>query len=277
MGINYGQFRNRSEDLRDLPGTVLESIGDTNINYSKYDYTETAVLVNENLDKVQARLVFTDDVLLNPSSGVRFFEYSFIPKSQRAAYNKELKQIANDISKKILRLNILQEQDEELQGPCDQIPVEHIQIEERDEPAIDDSAISTGQSNIMQENQINQKRVLVQKIFQDILSFAQRFPTQARRIEVTIRKFKDKYAPQMQELKDLKAQYDGLLQQNTVTSDFVNLYTDRLDKFLEILDTFKKKLYLAIEQAIEQQHQNQQPREPSLAQRLAKAMKGLGA
>ena len=54
MGINYGQFRNRSEDLRDLPGTVLESIGDTNINYSKYDYTETAVLVNENLDKVQA-------------------------------------------------------------------------------------------------------------------------------------------------------------------------------------------------------------------------------
>ncbi len=54
MGINYGQTRNRSEDLKSLPGTVLESIGDTNLNYEKYDYTETAALVNENLDKVQA-------------------------------------------------------------------------------------------------------------------------------------------------------------------------------------------------------------------------------
>lgn len=54
MGINYGQFRNRSEDLKDLPGTVLESLGDDNLRYEKYDYTETAALVNENLDKVQA-------------------------------------------------------------------------------------------------------------------------------------------------------------------------------------------------------------------------------
>lgn len=54
MGINYGQFRNRSEDLKSLPGTVLESIGDTNLNYEKYDYQETAALVNENLDKAQA-------------------------------------------------------------------------------------------------------------------------------------------------------------------------------------------------------------------------------
>ena len=54
MGINYGQFRNRSEDLKSLPGVVLESIGDDNLNYSKYDYQETAKLVNDNLDKVQA-------------------------------------------------------------------------------------------------------------------------------------------------------------------------------------------------------------------------------
>lgn len=55
MGINYGQFRNRMQDLRDLPGVVLESIGETNLNYSKYDYQETADLVNRQLDKVQAR------------------------------------------------------------------------------------------------------------------------------------------------------------------------------------------------------------------------------
>lgn len=55
MGVNYGQFRNRMQDLRDLPGTVLESIGDDDLNYSKYDYQETADLVNRNLDVVQAR------------------------------------------------------------------------------------------------------------------------------------------------------------------------------------------------------------------------------
>lgn len=54
MGINYGQTRNRSEDLKSLPGTVLESLGDDNLRYEKYDYTETAELVNRNLDKVQA-------------------------------------------------------------------------------------------------------------------------------------------------------------------------------------------------------------------------------
>ena len=54
MGINYGQFRDRSQDLGDLPGTVLESIGDDNLRYEKFDYEETAALVNENLDRVQA-------------------------------------------------------------------------------------------------------------------------------------------------------------------------------------------------------------------------------
>ncbi len=53
MGVNYGDFRNRSEDLHDLPGVVLEGIGDYDLNYSKFDYQETAILVNENLDRVQ--------------------------------------------------------------------------------------------------------------------------------------------------------------------------------------------------------------------------------
>jgi len=55
MGFNYGQTRNRGEGLRSLPGVVLEAIGDYDINYSKYDYTETAILVNKNLDATQAR------------------------------------------------------------------------------------------------------------------------------------------------------------------------------------------------------------------------------
>lgn len=54
MGFNYGQTRNRDESLRDLPGVVLESIGDYDLKYEKYDYEETAALVNANLDRVQA-------------------------------------------------------------------------------------------------------------------------------------------------------------------------------------------------------------------------------
>ncbi len=54
MGINYGQFRNRGESLKALPGVVLEAIGEQDIVYSKYDFSETAALVNENLDVQQA-------------------------------------------------------------------------------------------------------------------------------------------------------------------------------------------------------------------------------
>lgn len=55
MGVNYGQFRNRGESLKSLKGVVLESIGNTDIVYEKYDFSETAKLVNDNLDIVQAR------------------------------------------------------------------------------------------------------------------------------------------------------------------------------------------------------------------------------
>jgi len=55
LGINYGQFRDRSQDLKSLRGTILESLGDDNLRYEKYDYEETAALINENLDRVQTR------------------------------------------------------------------------------------------------------------------------------------------------------------------------------------------------------------------------------
>jgi len=55
MGINYGQKRNRSEDLPALRDTVLASIGATNINFEKYDYTQIADEINKNLDAAQKR------------------------------------------------------------------------------------------------------------------------------------------------------------------------------------------------------------------------------
>jgi len=55
MGVNYGQRRNRSEDLRALRDTVLASIGASNIKFEKYDYQQIAEEINQQLDKVQAR------------------------------------------------------------------------------------------------------------------------------------------------------------------------------------------------------------------------------
>ena len=55
MGINYGKRRNRMEDLPALRETVLASIGATNINYEKYDYTQIADEINRNLDIAQAK------------------------------------------------------------------------------------------------------------------------------------------------------------------------------------------------------------------------------
>ena len=53
MGVNYGQFRNRKQSLKALKGVIMESIGNYDLNYAKFDYTETADLINSQLDKVQ--------------------------------------------------------------------------------------------------------------------------------------------------------------------------------------------------------------------------------
>lgn len=54
MGVNYGQFRNRSESLRDLPDIVSASIGVTKYPYERFSIIEeSAKITNENLDKVQ--------------------------------------------------------------------------------------------------------------------------------------------------------------------------------------------------------------------------------
>jgi len=55
MGVNYGKFRNRSEDLPVLRDTILASIGQTNINFEKYDYQQIAEEINRNLDIAQKR------------------------------------------------------------------------------------------------------------------------------------------------------------------------------------------------------------------------------
>lgn len=57
MGINFGQFRNRLEELkstRQVNPVVLASIGDTDMDVWQYDYQQVADLINAELDQVQA-------------------------------------------------------------------------------------------------------------------------------------------------------------------------------------------------------------------------------
>ena len=54
MGVNYGQPRNRMEELKALDDVTLASIGDTDMEIWQYDYQQVADRINEQLDIVQA-------------------------------------------------------------------------------------------------------------------------------------------------------------------------------------------------------------------------------
>lgn len=57
MGVNFGQFRNRLEELKAsniVNPVVLASIGETDMEVWQYDYQQVADLINAELDIVQA-------------------------------------------------------------------------------------------------------------------------------------------------------------------------------------------------------------------------------
>jgi hypothetical protein len=55
----------------------------------------------KNVNDTQARLVITNDVLLNPGSGVKFFSYFTTPREEQDSYIKKL----NALVKKIIEKN----------------------------------------------------------------------------------------------------------------------------------------------------------------------------
>lgn len=57
MGVNFGQFRNRLEELKasdQVNPVVLAAIGETDMEVWQYDYQQVADLINAELDEVQA-------------------------------------------------------------------------------------------------------------------------------------------------------------------------------------------------------------------------------
>ncbi len=56
MGVNYGQLRNRLEELKAtdiINSVVFASIGETDMEVWQYDYQQVADKINEELDRVQ--------------------------------------------------------------------------------------------------------------------------------------------------------------------------------------------------------------------------------
>lgn len=57
MGVNFGQMRNRLEELKAtniVNPVVLASIGETDMEVWQYDYQQVADHINEELDRVQS-------------------------------------------------------------------------------------------------------------------------------------------------------------------------------------------------------------------------------
>lgn len=56
MGVNFGQPRNRLEELKAtniVNPVVLASIGETDMEVWQYDYQQVADLINDELDRIQ--------------------------------------------------------------------------------------------------------------------------------------------------------------------------------------------------------------------------------
>jgi len=84
--------------------TLLEQAqrGDFSVNHLLKIYRNTPWEI-KNINYLQARLILTRDVLLNPASGVKFFKYSTITREQRKKYNKRLNELISVITGEFLK------------------------------------------------------------------------------------------------------------------------------------------------------------------------------
>lgn len=55
------------------------------------------------MDRIQGRLLFSQDVLLNPNSGVKIIRYTTIPSDKLSTYKKQFKKLTNHIFKRWLK------------------------------------------------------------------------------------------------------------------------------------------------------------------------------
>lgn len=66
-------------------------------------YCNAPTTIIDVLDRLQGRLLFSQDILLNPTSGVKIFRYTTIPHEKLKIYQYELKKVCKRIFKRWLK------------------------------------------------------------------------------------------------------------------------------------------------------------------------------
>jgi hypothetical protein len=99
MDYYTGLFK-REQEKNPIFTNLLERVkaGDFKLSYFLKFYRNYPELI-ENINRYQARLIFTPDVLLNPLSGVKIFRYSMATAQQLQEYHKKF----DEIFKKIIQ------------------------------------------------------------------------------------------------------------------------------------------------------------------------------
>jgi hypothetical protein len=96
----YTALFKREQEKNPIFTNLLERVraGDFTLSYFLRFYRNYPELI-ENINRYQARLIFTPDVLLNPLSGVKIFRYSAVTAQQLQEYHKKF----DEIFKKIIQ------------------------------------------------------------------------------------------------------------------------------------------------------------------------------
>ncbi len=94
----YTALFKREQDKNPIFGNLLQrvSAGDFKLNYFLKFYRNYPQLI-EDINRYQARLIFTPDVLLNPLSGVKIFRYSAVKPEQQQKYLQQFDKIFKKI------------------------------------------------------------------------------------------------------------------------------------------------------------------------------------
>ena len=88
----------KEQERNPLFKEMLANVEDNQYSLNAYlkDYCNKPLEV-PNMNYIQARLIFTDDILLNPASGVKMFRHTEIEHKKMKAYESRLNEIIQQI------------------------------------------------------------------------------------------------------------------------------------------------------------------------------------
>jgi len=98
-GCDFDQLKKRHLSISKTLDVYRK--GDALIDAYKKDpaknYVQDPVTIAHTVDQMQGRLIFSRDMLLNPTSGIKIYRYTTVSDKAMANYNEQLKKIAHQI------------------------------------------------------------------------------------------------------------------------------------------------------------------------------------